>query len=62
MEEKFTDEEKSAVASVLFNLADADFQSKKGEGECNTSTLYNSAVNKSLIIDLIKTLMLGLMK
>ena len=31
---------------------------KKGGGECNTSTLYNSAVNKSLIIDLIRTLML----
>lgn len=39
MEEKFTDEEKSAVASVLFNLADADFQSKKGEGECLAACL-----------------------
>ena len=34
MEEKFTQEEKIAVASVLFNLADADFQSHKSEREC----------------------------
>ncbi|MBR4467916.1 MAG: hypothetical protein IKS53_00620 [Bacteroidales bacterium] len=34
MEEKFTQEEKIAVASVLFNLADADFQSHKSEKEC----------------------------
>ena len=34
MEEKFTDEEKIAIASVLYNLADADFQTQKGESEC----------------------------
>ena len=34
MEEKFTQEEKIAVASVLFNLADADFQTQKNEQEC----------------------------
>ena len=34
MEEKFTDEEKTAIANVLFNLADADFRNRKGESEC----------------------------
>ena len=34
MEEKFTDEEKVAVASVLYNLAKADFRSRKEEKEC----------------------------
>lgn len=31
MEEKFTDEEKTAIASVLYNLANADFCSKTEE-------------------------------
>ena len=34
MDEKFTSEEKKAVASVLYNLADADFQNHKSEKEC----------------------------
>ena len=34
MEEKFTEEEKTAVASVLYNLAATDFQSRKEEKEC----------------------------
>ena len=34
METRFTDEEKTAVASVLFNLAEADYQTCGGEGEC----------------------------
>ena len=34
MEEKFTSEEQMAVASVLYNLADADFQSHEAEREC----------------------------
>lgn len=34
MNEIFTTEEQKAVASVLFNLADADFQSHKSEKEC----------------------------
>ena len=34
MEEKFTQEEKIAVANVLYNLAGADFQTHKGESEC----------------------------
>ncbi|MBQ6770962.1 MAG: hypothetical protein IJP44_08325 [Bacteroidales bacterium] len=34
MDEKFTTEEQRAVASVLFNLADADFQSHESEKEC----------------------------
>ncbi len=34
MDEKFTAEEKTAVASVLYNLADADFQTHKTEQEC----------------------------
>lgn len=34
MEEKFTLEEQKAIASVLFNLADADFQNHKAEKEC----------------------------
>ena len=34
MEEKFTQEEKIAVASVLYSLAGADFRTQKGESEC----------------------------
>ena len=34
MEEKFTQEEKIAVASVLYSLAGADFRTQKGENEC----------------------------
>ena len=34
MDEKFTAEEKTAIASVLYNLADADFQTHKTEQEC----------------------------
>ena len=34
MEVKFTDEEKVAVASVLYNLTHADFRSKNEEREC----------------------------
>jgi len=34
MEERFTETEKMAIAHVLFNLADADFQSHKEEKEC----------------------------
>ena len=34
MEEKFTQEEKTAIASVLYNLAGADFRTQKGENEC----------------------------
>ena len=34
MEEKFTDEEKTAIASVLYNLANADFCSKTEEKDC----------------------------
>lgn len=34
MEARFTDEEKTAVASVLYNLAEADYQTQGGEGEC----------------------------
>ena len=34
MEVKFTDEEKTAIASVLYNLAHADFRSKKEEKDC----------------------------
>lgn len=34
METRFTDEEKTAIASVLCNLAEADYQTQGGEGEC----------------------------
>ena len=34
MEEKFTQEEKIAVASVLYNLAGVDYQTHEGESEC----------------------------
>ena len=34
MEEKFTQEEKTAVANVLYNLVGADFRTHKGESEC----------------------------
>ena len=34
MEKSFTEIEKMAVANVLYNLIQADFQTKKGENEC----------------------------
>ena len=34
MNEIFTQEEKTAIASVLYNLAKADFKTHKGESEC----------------------------
>lgn len=34
MEDKFSKEEQIAIASVLYNLADADYQSHKSEKEC----------------------------
>lgn len=34
MEEKFTQVERTAIASVLYNLAGADFQTHTGESEC----------------------------
>jgi uncharacterized tellurite resistance protein B-like protein len=34
MGEKFTLEEQKAVASVLYNLADADFRTHEGENDC----------------------------
>ena len=39
MDEKFTTEEQKAVASVLFNLAAADFQNHKEEKECFESCM-----------------------
>ena len=39
MDEKFTQEEQKAIASVLYNLADADFQNHKSEKECLDSCL-----------------------
>ena len=33
MDEKFTQEEQTAVASVLYNLAGADFRTREGEKE-----------------------------
>ena len=34
MEDKFSKEEQTAIASVLYNLADADFQSHQSEKDC----------------------------
>lgn len=34
MDEKFTQEEQKAIASVLYNLAAADFRDNKAEREC----------------------------
>ena len=39
MEEKFTQEEQSAVANVLFNLVYADFNNRKGENDCLNACL-----------------------
>ena len=39
MEEKFTQEEQTAIASVLYNLAGADFKTQEGETECLKSCL-----------------------
>ena len=34
MVNKFSNEEQTAIASVLYNLADADFQNHEAEREC----------------------------
>ena len=39
MDEKFTAEEQTAIASVLYNLAGADFQTHTGETDCLKSCL-----------------------
>lgn len=39
MDQKFTAEEQTAIASVLYNLAGADFQTHTGETECLMSCL-----------------------
>lgn len=39
MDEKFTQEEKTAIANVLYNLAGADFQTHQGESDCLKSCL-----------------------
>ena len=46
MEEKFTQEEKRAVASVLYNLADADFRNHEGEDECLKTCLAELDFNE----------------
>ena len=43
MEEKFTQEEQKAVASVLYNLAGADYQTHEGESECLKTCLTELA-------------------
>lgn len=45
MEEKFTPEEQKAVASVLYNLADADFRTHEGEDECLDACLKELEFN-----------------
>ena len=39
MNEKFTQEEQKAIASVLYNLAAADFRDRKAERECISECL-----------------------
>jgi uncharacterized tellurite resistance protein B-like protein len=39
MDEKFTPEEQKAIASVLYNLAAADFRDRKAERECINACL-----------------------
>ena len=46
MEEKFTQEEKKAVASVLYNLAGADFRTHVGEDECLQACLAELDFNE----------------
>lgn len=46
MEEKFTQEEKRAVASVLYSLADADFRNHEGEDECLQACLAELDFNE----------------
>ena len=46
MEEKFTLEEQRAVVSVLYNLADADFQTHEGEDECLKACLAKLEFNQ----------------
>ena len=43
MEEKFSQEEQKAVASVLYNLAGADYQTHEGESECLKTCLAELA-------------------
>jgi uncharacterized tellurite resistance protein B-like protein len=45
MDEKFTIEEQTAVASVLYNLAGADFQTHEGETESLKACLDELGLN-----------------
>ena len=45
MDEKFTQEEQTAVASVLYNLAHADYQTHEGESEYLKTCLEELGLN-----------------
>ena len=45
MEEKFNEEEQTAIASVLYNLAGADFQKNEGEMECLKTCLAELGID-----------------
>lgn len=45
MEEHFSETEKTAIANVLFNLAGADFQTRRGEDDCLKACLDELGMN-----------------
>lgn len=54
MDEKFTQEEKVAIASVLYNLANADFQTHEGETETLKACLQEIGLEATGFVPIAK--------
>ena len=54
MDEKFTQEEQTAVASVLYYLTGADFRTRKGEDDCLKACLAELGVEADSFVPVPK--------
>jgi len=54
MDEKFTIEEQNAIASVLCNLAGADFQAQENENKCLNACLGELGINANSFVPIPK--------
>ena len=57
MKEEFTAEEQTAIASVLYNLAGADFKTHEGETECLKSCLSEIGLDANSFVPIPKNAM-----
>ena len=54
MDEKFTQEEQKAIASVLYNLAKADFRTRDAERECIGACLKELGIDATDFVPIPK--------